>query len=700
MKLIRAEFTNFRLLKEVSIEFSISVDKPITVIRAANESGKTTMLTALQWCLFGDDALPHGSGDYRMAPLDVTPQPGRPVETTVSIDFQRAEDRHGREQRYRLSRTAVDDGRKRGPSLPSLYQLTDAGAREIDNPDAWLRPELPSELREVFFTDGDRALSFIEGDESAQAARVEGAIRSMLGIEIVEEAEKHVSNTVRELNKELKSDGESGQRLKIVTEALDKLAKTIPELEEQLRSVTQERGAMLELFKAAEQRLEDVLRRGNRDELANQLKAATARAAELRSKQASLDVEHAELLRSQSLGVGLFAAKLLVAAQILERKKEAGKIPNQTIPVLEERLHSGVCICGESLSPESPDSARRREHIQHLIARSEESDRYQGVATDLYYSSRELLRGRGTDSWVPDIRRNFQAKSATAESIEKNGRRQAELEAKLDQIPDLDTKALREERDTYRRNREKLIEREAKLQAAIKQYAAQRVLYEKQRQKGLSQDKKGRRVQANFTVAGDVLHVLKTAMDRMKQDELSRVSAMMNGLFLQMIGSDDEQRSIIQKAEVCRDFRIRVHGVGGHRLDPQRDLNGASRRALTIAFILALANVSEFPAPNVIDTPLGMMSGYVKRSVLQLAAEKSTQLILFLTHSEIAGCEDILDKYAGAVCTLTNPAHFPAILANEPEVSDRRILTCRCSHRQSCSLCQRRETPADLELVH
>ena len=36
-------------------------------------------------------------------------------------------------------------------------------------------------------------------------------------------------------------------------------------------------------------------------------------------------------------------------------------------------------------------------------------------------------------------------------------------------------------------------------------------------------------------------------------------------------------------------------------LNPDRDLNGASRRALTIAFILALTDVSEVEAPNTID---------------------------------------------------------------------------------------------------
>ena len=59
MKLIQAKFSNFRILKDFELEFSTDPKKPLTVVRAANESGKTTLLYALQWGLFGDLALPN-----------------------------------------------------------------------------------------------------------------------------------------------------------------------------------------------------------------------------------------------------------------------------------------------------------------------------------------------------------------------------------------------------------------------------------------------------------------------------------------------------------------------------------------------------------------------------------------------------------------------------------------------------------------
>ena len=156
-----------------------------------------------------------------------------------------------------------------------------------------------------------------------------------------------------------------------------------------------------------------------------------------------------------------------------------------------------------------------------------------------------------------------------------------------------------------------------------------------------------------------------------------------------MIGADPAQGAIIRQAEITRDFEIIVHGPDQRPLNPDRDLNGASRRALTLAFILALTRVSEVEAPNVIDTPLGMMSGYVKSSVLSTAIRESSQLVLFLTRSEIAECEGILDREAAKVVTLTNPAHYPTMLVNELPMNGLTILKCDCDHRQECNICQR-----------
>ena len=76
-------------------------------------------------------------------------------------------------RQYRIDRSAHETlnglEHSRTPSTVKLFHLTDKGSVPIEPPEAWISEELPSELREVFFTDGDRALSFIEANCSSKS---------------------------------------------------------------------------------------------------------------------------------------------------------------------------------------------------------------------------------------------------------------------------------------------------------------------------------------------------------------------------------------------------------------------------------------------------------------------------------------------------------------------------------------------------
>ena len=71
------------------MDFSVDPNRPVTVIRAENGSGKTSMLTALQWGLFGDAGLDPSAKDVRLSPSDWPD--GKPCEIRVQIDFAHTE---------------------------------------------------------------------------------------------------------------------------------------------------------------------------------------------------------------------------------------------------------------------------------------------------------------------------------------------------------------------------------------------------------------------------------------------------------------------------------------------------------------------------------------------------------------------------------------------------------------------------------
>ena len=705
MKLIRSRFENFRLLRNLELDFSTDSTRKLTVIRAENETGKTTILNGLQWAFYGDDALPRKGKDYRLHPIDWNISDSRSIPISVQVEFEIAKSRQRRStsksietrEQYRIIRSAyetLDSGtHKRSPSTVKLFQLTDRGNKPIEPPDAWIAEELPLELREIFFTDGDRALSFIEATAAMRTKRerVEKAIRSLLGLSIIEDALKHVQKTVSKVNRETK-DLEGNEDITQIAARLEQIENESEKLEKKIEDSKSQFTAFSEKLVEVQKEIEIVLSKGDREKLKSDLKETKSRLESLDKQQDDAGKNHANLFTSLFLARDLLAPILGKSFEKLSNLRDKGKIPHATVPVLEERLKGTTCICGESLDSHKPDGRHRREHIQHLIDESQRADALQSILADLYYGSRPLQLNESDDDrrWITEYAKIADRRDELDSQRNKQGENLKALEAQLDRLPDTDIQGLRfterdyiEQRARFETNKER---DENLLQGLREEYKK----LTRQRDTLLRQQGKGARILAQLDVAQDVKRVLENSYNRITNEELAKVSTLMSKIFLEMIVADPEQGAIIQKAEISKDFDILVYGPNDQTLNPDLDLNGASRRALTLAFILALTKVSEVDAPNVIDTPLGMMSGHVKQSVLEIAIRESSQLVLFLTRSEIADCEKILDATAGRVITLTNSTHYPLMLMNKPPAEQYEILRCECSHREECSLCERR----------
>ena len=701
MKLLRAEFQNFRLLRDLEIEFSSDPDRNLTVIRAANESGKTTTSHALQWALYGDAALPGRGEGFRLHPIDWDGSEGKRVPITATVEFELttlrrvgAEMRESR-RRYRLVRSAfedVDSDGRRSPSTVRLFALNETGASPIAAPEPMLNDELPPELREVFFTDGDRALSFIEADValSTKRERVQRAIRSLLGLGVIEDASKHVRKSALEVNRKAKRIGTDSELNKVASD-LEEVEDGHERLEIEFEDAKQQFGEFDERVNEIDRKIMAALQKGDKEKLRKDLDHAQGQIKQLDGQLSAANKEHSALFRSRSIAAGLLGDVLDRAFEKLEELRDQGKIPNTTIPVLQDRLSAEVCICGETLEPGAPGGDKRRTHIQDLIDDSQRVDEIQEIITDLYYGAKPLqTRGdAGSSDWLEDYRKVVERRDGVQALRDEAGRKFRTLEKQLDSLPDTDIQGLRNMCRQFKEQRDRYLAKRSVIETQLTGLRKEREKLEAQRDRLLREQNKGARLLAEREVTQDVAKVLDSAYERITNEELRKVSDLMNSIFLEMIGADSEQDAIIRRAEISQDFDIKVYGPSDRTLDPDRDLNGASRRALTLAFILALTRVSEVEAPNVIDTPLGMTSGFVKCSILRTAVRESAQLVLFLTHDEIAGCEEIIDQAAGMVLTLTNPAHYPKMLANDPAVEERKVLRCGCDHRGECRLCQR-----------
>ena len=700
MKIVAARIRNFKLLREIDLGFSTDPQKPLTVIRAENGSGKTSTLQALRWALYGKDVLDEPL--VRLSPAD---WPDDSLCTiSVEIDFvNTAVSRVGGETMtaktsYMLKREVAErpegDRPNRGQERVTLFEKTPAGADLVDAAESRLAQMLPKEMIDIFFTDGDAAMTFIspQFSDNTKRDKVKDAIRSLLGLDLLERVEKRISNAQSAINRQIAKDTNSDQLAKITeeieetTKIREELGNTVITLNEQIENIEKK-------LYTIKRDLTRALEAGSYEQLAHQREHYQTELDAAIEDEEKLKRKHQELFQKDSLSWGLLRSVLQKGYDHLDSLHAKGVIPRAAVPVLEERLDLEKCICGADLS----EGTIAREKVSELIEQQRKNDGEVDYLSSLYYQSKTEI-----ENWVsedvkkwPDYSSELQQQRlAVNKRIDTASRELKSIEAKLDQID--------EEEIEQKRSQEKMLTSSLRRKNSEHDRSEASLKDVEQKLNGLNQQQKGLRradermvgLNAEKAILNDLQQIVHGSLDEMQGTYLMWVSDRMNDLFLNMVGADPEQDAIFQGAHIKSNYSIIVKTKDNRTLNPDYEVNGASQRALTFAFIWALTEVSGVVAPRVIDTPLGMMSGNVKRRVLDVVSNAAgedvdRQVVLFLTQSEISHTEDILDNQSGATFTLIKTDDYPADLMNDPEVEKSEVQLCNCTHREYCNQCQR-----------
>jgi len=700
MRLLSAHVKNVKLLRDIAFEFSTDSKRPLTVIRAENASGKTSLLTALTWALYGTKALEDPA--IRLGPA-YWPI-GRPCLISVDMQF----DHHftsrlsGRltsgEKRFRLIRSVTETPREktfdRSADHVELFKMSERGAESLDSPELILDDLLPKEVRDIFFTNGDAAMVFISmrAGRTSKRDQVKDAIRALLGIGILEVSEDHLTRVKSRFAKHIAEQSSNAD--------LVKFAKALEEVEQRAKHAAEERknaDRQIETLSRAcetlERKLQEMLRAGDYEQLAEERRKLFLSRDRMTKIADDLAEQHRELFGSESLSWYLIGDQCVLALRELEKLHKRGIIPKTAVPVLRERLDMGKCICGADLGGGTPG----RLAVETLLREQKDADSDRETLTRLYFGLKSEVDDwtERENTWANELMRCGSNRVALLKQDEELAREMESLDRKIDQIKSSGIEDLR--RDFEAKRRALSVQQDQRNKAMIdERVATERVKELSARVQELRLlDSKLRTLGARVDVSQDLLNVVKETIEELQQVALKKVASRMNELFLAMVGADPDQRGLYRRATIAHNYEIVVETADARTLDPDLELNGAAQRMLTFAFIWALTEVSGVRAPRIIDTPLGMMSGSVKGRVLELISaneegNRELQVVLFLTRSEIAQTEAVLDRRAGKVVTFSNSDHYPVDLVNKPLVEEPQILMCGCDHRRTCEVCQRR----------
>ncbi len=698
MKLKRAKFNNVRLLQDVELKFSTDTQKKLTVIRAENGTGKTTALNGLIWGLYGSKMVPE-----KLYPLNLYEEGQTTFDISVEIDFDTEDSvtKAGRtavtERSYRLIRKCTEKVSAGGAEFTrtsddvSLYEYTPEGYKPklLSEIEIIVNRSLPPHLKDIYFTDGDKALTFIESSatRNEKRSRVRKAIESLLSMKELEAVIKTLKGVKLSYAQKIDKSDYSKKLIDAETnlsDCEDWLSSSDEEISELELDKTRCEDALLSLKK----QIEEQLKLGNKETLSLELKKTRKQIDRDRELKTASVKSLCSLLNSKDLSSALLYGSLGAGVKLLKEMKARDNFPKQFIPVLNDVLARERCLCGSDLSGSTDIGRSNRLKMTNVIEECKDVDLLNSRASSLYFSNDkyEPVANGWNFKYDGYVEQYFNADT----NLRENESEIKQKEAVVDAIKD-------DSLITFRTN-ERIIntkKNDISSDLAILNDEKNRI---NQRLPGIKKEievfsnrvKKKNTSGGKHNLTSTILKVFESVFDRIKTTELKKVSGEMNDIFMSMIASGDEVggEGVIKSCELTEEFDIRVYGPSGQPLNPDTELNGASRRAISLAFILALTKVSNVTAANVIDTPLGMTSGLVKASILKNLVEQGSQIIMFLTYDEIKGVENLLDEYAGSMMTLSFSGHYPRMLKNKPE-GVGKTMVCSCSHRECCNVCER-----------
>lgn len=623
---------------------------PIVIFGGKNGAGKTTLLEAIRLCLHGPRALDEhtsrsvkreGYKQYLRERIHHNANGVLPPDwASIELEFEYAI--AGERYIYTVERSWRDNGKGIEETLRVRQDPEPPDEMEPLQWEAFMHGLIPPALTRLFFFDGEKIQALANGSRDAQRIALSHTMKSLIGLDLVEQLQADLSTYRRRQQKDNPVDG-AQQRIQVLEDALIQLETEENDLLAQLEAL----GAQIETMEAkiALQEVEITRVGGNFAQQRDAYKMTQVRI--------KTDIEGTEqAIRDLCAGLLPFAITPLYTAAVktqLLREAEyqrwlaSKSFIEQKLEEIQDEVTSEAFWQGTGADAlfglQEAVGKRVVETLQRMV---EPPDAVRDIALRHHTSEperRQLLNWiEESQTTVPD-----QLKTLTAHLLQLK----AELERTdlaLQSVPEDDVlaplvKTLNELHQALgglvqtQRHVEENLHR-IKLQGE----ALNRDLHRAREDKAARQ-KLAEKIQRVM----DVQLVLDDFATQLARWRVSQLEEVFTRNFNQLC----RKEHLLEQAEIdAEDFSVTLVGASGKRFS-QSELSAGERQIYAIALLWALRQVSGRPLPVLIDTPLGRLDSDHRRNLAEhYFPYASHQVILYSTDTEVdAGLYEMLQNH-------------------------------------------------------
>ena len=635
MRIDYIKLRNYRQYRDEKIVFTQPEgSRNFTIIQGATGVGKTNILNALTWCLYGKEK--HLREEkYKGLPVLNTIvldelNPGESCEVEVEIKMLDEEDNKMVFRRTLAYHKSEGGGITKIPLADSpdgsKFEMLKQKGNDmiiVFEPQYVLKRLIPESLERYFFFDGEKLNEYF----TEHGKKIRKEVEKISQLELLESIIRHLDYKRKDFLKEFKGFSpkakEIGEKTEILENSLVRYKEELEEKKKQKEGVTEKEEEYSEKLRTSSipdiRKLEEERKGIERDldALENELK----------------ELEKDEFDYLLTIAPSIFAYDPIVKTKrLIERGEEAGDIPpDYKKNFLEKLLERGNCICGTDISEES----ECRKSIEKLLRE----------CSDISNISEELIRENANLRSLIENVKDFPDKQIwygkRLNELERERKSKSERLKRIhEEIKDYGIEGI-EERDKeitlwehklkeYKKLKEELIEeigdRKARIEGAEKEISDLRSKLDKEAGK----EDKYKKIKKTRLFIEKSLEVSNEIKKEIMEDVRKEVEEKTKRQFFDLMWKKEEYNDvkIDQEYNVSVMHKSGIEGIG--------TLSAGESQVLALSFMAALNIVSGFNVPIIIDTPLGRLSKEPKKNIAANLPKylEEKQVTLLVTEEE------------------------------------------------------------------
>jgi DNA sulfur modification protein DndD len=334
----RIDLENYGPYKGVtSLDLSVTDKQNIILFQGLNDTGKTSLYKAIQFCLYGEI-----SSIYYQKHVNRTKREIEDGRTSVTIIFQHNADNYQITRSIDFKKTSLDetlDIRKIDFSI--IRNGTPESISGIEDEKRFIESVLPEEASQFFLFDGEEIQGYTQNPPKPN---IKSAIEMLLGI-------KELLNAIDDLKRvktvqEEKVRNELAKHDELLDEKkfLDELAEQLSKKDEELEQM----GSQISMLQGQKSKFETELKQFEEVREILEQKKISEEKLEVAVQNISNTMESLRNFNDHELSIWL-----LIPFLKKFKDKVITTVDNQTKKLAEDILKTDSCICGRHLDDHS-----------------------------------------------------------------------------------------------------------------------------------------------------------------------------------------------------------------------------------------------------------------------------------------------------------------------------------------------------------